>query len=235
MSMGASLARGLWLAAAMAALFGCGSSSTTADPTGAGGTGGSTGAGAAGGEGAGGPAEPVCEDPVGSCNTVVCAQPLRNAAHQEPCSDISFHTNPPTSGAHYGVWASYKTYSEPLPRGFYLHSMEHSGILLAYSCALFSGDCTALAAELDQFRQDYGRDDLCTVDVHNRIVVTPDPLLDVPFAAAAWGHSLTGDCFDAQLVQEFSDAHYGMNYENFCSDGVDPTDPAAGYPTDCGQ
>ncbi|MSP24225.1 MAG: hypothetical protein EXR75_03475 [Myxococcales bacterium] len=29
--------------------------------------------------------------------------------------------------------------------------------------------------------------------------------------------------------------HYGMNYENFCSDGVDPFAPGSELPENCGQ
>jgi hypothetical protein len=33
--------------------------------------------------------------------------------------------------------------------------------------------------------------------------MTPDPTLDVKFAAAAWGHTLRAPCFDAQAFAAF--------------------------------
>jgi hypothetical protein len=122
-----------------------------------------------------------------------------------------------------------------VPRGFYLHSIEHSGIVLAYNCDLVSGDCDALVQSLVDVRNAYGRDDECSEAIMNRILVTPDPELDVPFAAAAWGHSLRGQCVDRTLVDAFVEAYYGENYEDFCTPGIDPSDPNSGVTPSCGK
>jgi hypothetical protein len=176
-----------------------------------------------------------CRTP-GACNLVACSVPQKQGTHVEVCSFIPFDSNPPTSGPHYGQWASFKSYDKPVPRGFYLHSIEHGGILLAYNCQLYQqGDCAALVAQLTTFVASRGDDPKCAGHAaRNRFVVTPDPLLDAPFAAAAWGHHLKGDCFDAAVVAAFTDAHYARSYEDLCNDGVDPTDPASGFPADCG-
>lgn len=176
-----------------------------------------------------------CDEPVGACASRWCSPPPVDARHVDACTVLSWNSNPPTSGPHYGIWASFAVYSSPVPRGFYLHSMEHSAVVLAYNCDLVAapgGDCAALAAELAQFRAGQPKDDLCTDAVYNRIVVTPDPLLEVPFAAAAWGHMIKADCFDAAEIASFVVSYYGMNYENFCTDGIDPT---ADFPPDCGR
>jgi hypothetical protein len=176
-----------------------------------------------------------CEEPSGSCALEACAPEELEARHVDVCSVIEWPTNPPTSGQHYPIWAAYQTYDEPVPRGFWLHSVEHSGIVLAYNCDHLDGSCPDLVAELESFKADFGDDDLCDESVGNRIVITPDPLLDVAFAAVAWGHVLKGSCFDEALVSAFADEHYGNNYENFCSDGVDPTDPEEGFDEGCGM
>jgi hypothetical protein len=151
------------------------------------------------------------------------------------CSTLSWNSNPPTSGPHYPIWAGFQIYGDPVPRGFYLHSMEHSAVVLAYNCDLVTaagGDCASLAGQLAQYRTNRPKDPLCADVVHNRIIVTPDPALDVPFAAAAWGHMIKADCFDMAEVDDFVSQFYGMNYENFCTGGTDPT---ADFPADCGQ
>jgi hypothetical protein len=179
-----------------------------------------------------------CETAVGACGTMACAPPLRDGLHVEACSRIDFHSNPPTSGPHYPIWANFQIYAEPVPRGFYLHSLEHSAVVLAYSCTLVEqagGDCAALVDSLQQIREAFGQDDKCDAGTMNRVMVTPDPLLDVPFAAAAWGHSLRADCLDTPVVEAFIDAHYGQNYEDFCSAGIDPVDPSSNIPDDCGM
>ena len=175
-----------------------------------------------------------CSTPVGACALQTCAPDRLEARHVTACSQIVWPTNPPTSGQHYPIWAAFKDYGKPVPRGFWLHSAEHSAIVLAYNCAHAVGACTDLVAKLTSFAAGYAADPLCDTTVGNRIIVTPDPLLDVAFAAVAWGHSLKGSCFESAPVKAFADLHYGKNYENFCSDGVDPTDPASGFAADCG-
>lgn len=176
-----------------------------------------------------------CAAPAGDCDIEVCAPDALDARHVDVCSVIAWPTNPPTSGEHYPIWALFQDYDEPVPRGFWLHSVEHSAVVLAYNCDHVSGDCGALADELTAFAAAAEDDPLCDASVGNRIIVTPDPLLDVAFAAVAWGHSLKGSCFEEAPVQDFVDAHYGKNYENFCSGGVDPTDPDEGFDPDCGE
>ncbi len=178
--------------------------------------------------------ESACEMPSGACGLTACAPEQLEARHVDTCSSIDWPTNPPTSGQHFPIWAAFQDYTEAVPRGFWLHSAEHSAVVLAYNCD-FADDCAALTSELTSFAASVADDPLCDAAVGNRIIVTPDPLLDAAFAAVAWGHYLKGSCFDEAPVQSFVDQYYGMNYENFCSGGVDPTDPSEGFPADCGQ
>lgn len=176
-----------------------------------------------------------CAVAEGACALEVCAPEPLDGLHVDVCSVIEWPTNPPTSGQHYPIWAAFKDYDQPVPRGFWLHSVEHSAVVLAYNCAHAAGDCSTLIGDLTAFAAAAPDDPLCDASVANRIIVTPDPLLDVAFAAVAWGHSLKGACFDATAVQQFVDEYYGNNYENFCSGGVDPTDPDEGFDDTCGQ
>ena len=176
-----------------------------------------------------------CAAAEGTCNLQTCAPDQLDGLHVDVCTVVDWPTNPPTSGQHYPIWAAFQDYDTAVPRGFWLHSVEHSGIVLAYNCDRVEGACADLVTALTDFAAAAPADPLCDASVGNRIIVTPDPLLDVAFAAVAWGHSLKGDCFDETLVQAFVDAHYGNNYENLCGGGVDPTDPAEGFDADCGQ
>jgi hypothetical protein len=166
--------------------------------------------------------ESHCEPPVGACDSSVCAPDLRDGVHVELCSHIDFETNPPTSGPHYPLWADFAVYDNPVPRGLYLHSMEHGAVVLAYNCALASGDCQTLVDALVALREGFGQDQDCVAPTLNRIVVTPDPQLDVAFAAAAWGHSLRASCVDEALTRGFIEQSYGQAPEDFCTAGVDP-------------
>lgn len=194
---------------------------------------------ALGGAGCSDDEEPLvesCRAEAGACDITLCdASPPAQGEHVEVCSVIDWPFNPPSSGPHYPIWAAFQRYDEAVPRGFWLHSVEHSGVVLAYNCALFDGDCAELRSSLDDFAAARGADPLCEAPVVNRVIVTPDPHLDVAFAAIAWGHSLEASCFDDAAVTRFTDAHYGKNYENFCSGGVDPTLPDSGFPPSCGE
>lgn len=182
------------------------------------------------------PLPEVCSPPAGACKTRTCEPPVVAAEHVEMCSEIAFTSNPPTSGPHYPIWGLFKTYEKPLARGFYLHDAEHSGVILLYNCKLFASEdeCAETVATLNAYVAEKPADPKCDEPTHNRIILTPDPELDVPYAAVAWGYSLKSDCFDRGATDAFIDAHYGKNYEDFCSGGIDPTDPDAGILDGCG-
>ena len=164
-----------------------------------------------------------------TCTTTVATHPLFAAPHIAQCSPVGYSTNPPTSGPHYGLWASWRAYADRVPRGFWVHNLEHGGVVVAYNCPT---GCAAEVAALTAFLDARPVDPLCVAPIRNRFVVTPDPLLDTRFAASAWGWSLRSDCFDLAALGSFIDAHYAQAPENFCTDGFDPTFPGA-IPPDC--
>jgi len=149
--------------------------------------------------------------------------PIEGATHVASCSPVTYGTNPPTSGNHYPVWAAWQTYTTPVPRGFYVHDLEHGGIVFTYRC---EDDCSADIAALQAVLDARPMDPTCQLGVNNRFVVTPDPLLDVRFAASAWGASIKGDCLDLAAITTFIDTYYGKGPEQLCAQGVDVTNPA---------
>jgi hypothetical protein len=176
---------------------------------------------------AGAQSDDNCGEARGMCELIECAPARLAGDHVATCSELEPATNPPTSGPHYPIWAKFGIYDQPILDGFFIHSLEHSSVALLYDCdaAEQAGlDCGDLKQALVDFYEEFPVDPLCS-DVPNRLIVAPRPGLGVPFAAAAWGYYLRGNCFDADLVSEFVAAHYGMNYENLCNTGVDPLDP----------
>lgn len=183
-----------------------------------------------GGDDGGGLVVDAAPPPDGACRTEVAGYPLAPGVHVAQCTPITYATNPPTSGSHYPLWARFKVYADRVPRGFWVHAMEHGAVVVSYNCP---GGCPAEVAALTAFLAARPADPLCSPPVTNRFIVTPDPLLDTRFAASAWGWALRSDCFDLAALGAFIDAHYGMAPENFCSDGFDPTAPGSGVPGDC--
>jgi hypothetical protein len=58
----------------------------------------------------------------------------------------------------------------------------------------------------------------------DRIILMPDPTLDVRFAASAWTWTLRAECFDPNAFQQFFDDHYDHGREIICSDGWQPAE-----------
>lgn len=113
-----------------------------------------------------------------------------------------------------------------------MHSLEHGAVVISYNCP---NGCADELASLQVFLDARPADPLCMAPVKARFIVTPDPLLETKFAAAAWGAFLTSDCLDFAALGAFIDTYYAKAPENFCFDGVDVLSPDAGVPADCGS
>jgi hypothetical protein len=166
--------------------------------------------------------------------------PVEGNTHVPICAVVDYRTRPPSSGNHYPIWASYKTYPSAIPEGFWVHDLEHGAVALTYNCAVGgtvdSGTCNDDIAAAAAMIASLPTDPECTAlgqGVPRRSVMTPDPKLDVRFAASAWGWTLRADCFDDSAFRAFESAHYGHGPEDLCSDGEDPL--AMGLPQNCGN
>ncbi len=210
----------LLLTAAGALFAACGSSS---DPTGSAGLGthpkdGGQPDAAEPGDDAGSTIDtalpPVEDGP--SCAVVVAAHPIEGNLHMPLCSPLAYGTNPPSSGDHYPIWASYRTYTKPFLPGFFVHSLEHGTVVISYNC---QDGCPADVARIQAFIDALPAD---CAGPPRRIILLPNPQLDVRFAASAWGFTLKADCFDQAEFAAFVAAHYNHAPEDICSDGVDP-------------
>lgn len=152
---------------------------------------------------------------------------IDDAQHVGTCTPVKYATNPPSGGNHWPQWAAFKKYSDPVPREMYVHDLEHGAIVLAYRC---QGACPDVVAALGEVF-DSLTDDACpgAPGPSARVILTPDPLLDTPIAAAAWGATYTATCIDVESLKAFAKANYAKAPEDFCTEGVDVTgvDPCA--------
>ena len=175
--------------------------------------------------------------PEASCFVRIDSPPVQAGNHVPIYADdgglnqiTTWNSNPPSGGDHYPIWAAYQEYDAAVPRGYYVHDLEHGAIDFLYKCdpdagAADAGDAGACAALVDGLRQAVASvptDPLCDVDagVRIRFVLTPDPLIDHPVAAAAWGWTYNADCVDLATLEAFAKAHYGQGTENFCGNGT---------------
>ena len=165
-------------------------------------------------------AEPEAE--AFACTVSFACNAIEGALHQPICSPLTYGTNPPSSGNHYPIWAAYKTYAAPFLPGFWVHDLEHGAVVLTYNCpGGCADDVVRIQAFIDKLPADCGTPP-------RRIVLLPDPDLDVRFAASAWGYTLKAACFEEASFGAFVAAHYGQGLEDICSDGVDPLTAGAG-------
>jgi hypothetical protein len=168
---------------------------------GAGGQGGDSNAG--GGAGAAG----------GACSALAEQHPNEGAFHVDCLPVPTYGTKPPSSGNHYPIWADYKTYDTPVPWGHLVHSLEHGAIVIVYNCP---GGCPDEVAAAQAMIDALPVDATCTAPTQRRVILAPDPTLDIRWAASAWTWTLRATCFDAPTFRAFATAHYNMGGEDLC-------------------
>jgi hypothetical protein len=119
--------------------------------------------------------------------------------HVAQDSDVDWMTDPPNSGPHYPTWESYDEHDMVVPRGNWVHNLEHGAIVLSYRC---NDDCEP---ELDILR------DVLAQRPELRILLTPDPLLPGAdrFAAISWTWIHRFDAPDLDTLLCFADQHEG--------------------------
>jgi hypothetical protein len=155
-----------------------------------------------------------------SCPVFVESPPIVSRNHVPEGTEITWNSNPPSSGDHFGTgWALYKEYDVPVPRGFLVHSLEHGAVALLYKCD--APPCTQVVEALRRVRDAVPTDPLCDATVRVRVIIAPDPLLDVPVAAAAWGWTYKAQCVDEPTLTQFAKDHYAQGHENLCGGGRD--------------
>ena len=154
----------------------------------------------------------------GSCPATIQAFPKLKSPHIAIGTEVEYNSNPPSSGPHYPIWPAFQEFTKPLDRRYYVHDLEHGAIVFLYKCTKPQG-CPEIAAQLKMVVGSLPEDFLCDVAIRVRAVITPDPFLDVPVAAAAWGWTYKASCVDAPSLIEFAKAHYAQGPENFCDNG----------------
>jgi hypothetical protein len=145
------------------------------------------------------------------CTATIQNHPDEGALHIACTSPATYLTVPPSSGNHYPTWPAADTYDAPIPWGHLVHFMEHGGVVIAYNCgAAGCADEVARAQTLVAAVADAA----CSPA---RVILVPDPTLDVRWAAAAWTWTLRAPCFDAAAFSQFVVDHLGRAAETVCS------------------
>jgi Protein of unknown function (DUF3105) len=153
--------------------------------------------------------EPVVAD---GCSKVTELE-NEGADHVELGSEIEYGHNPPASGAHYPIWAQYQPYDEVVPRGYWVHNLEHGAVVFLYGP-------NASEEQQEQLRAVYDalpNDEFCGTQ---RALLTEDPLLDDRIAVVAWNWVLEASCVDTDAIIDFVVARRGRGPEGVCNGGT---------------
>jgi hypothetical protein len=148
-----------------------------------------------------------------------------DAGHQHVAigTPVQYDTNPPCAGDHWPIWATWGVHADAVPPEYFVHNLEHGGVVLVYNCPQ---GCPDLVTALQDFIQAQPDDPLCLSQVpdsgiRGRFLLTPDPDLLATWGASAWGYYLaaSGTCLDVAALDEFVAAHYGNGREALCFQG----------------
>lgn len=140
---------------------------------------------------------------VSSCPTVIGTSMACQGFCHEPSGFVRKHsTNPPVTGDHYpSPEGGLGEHTSAVPRGNYLHTMEHGGVVIAYNCP--SGCDSELAVIREAMAPRLAK------SPKDWVLLTPDPLISGSnrFAAMSWGWLYSFDKPDAATLECFFAQH----------------------------
>ncbi|MBL8912790.1 MAG: DUF3105 domain-containing protein [Archangium sp.] len=148
--------------------------------------------------------------------------PLGDATHFTQGAPLTWPSNPPASGPHYSRWAAFQEFTTAVPRGNYVHSLEHGAVVLLYNCDLVdAATCDAIKTALRAATTSLPDDSKCSgLPTRVRTVMTPDSALTEPLVAVSWGFIYRAACVDQTSLNAFASAHYAQGPEDLCAAGV---------------
>ena len=116
--------------------------------------------------------------------------------HVDIGSPIQYIAEIPASGPHYPATAPWGFTDLFVPRGFYVHNLEHGGTVFLYRC---EGNCEAVKQQFRTLLENlpnskYG---------HVKAVASPSDEISSPIVALAWNRIATYDTFDETELRRF--------------------------------
>lgn len=167
---------------------------------------------------------PVCaempppEKPAAACNVTIESPPIAGNKHLPEGTAITYCTTPPSSGDHYGNWASFQEYSAPIEWPYLVHSMEHGAVVLLYKCD--PPGCPDVVEQLRKVRDNAAADPVCLRSGGTkRFIIAPSTTITTKVAAAAWGKTYQADCVDMPTLETFARDNYAKGPEDLCIPG----------------
>lgn len=121
--------------------------------------------------------------------------------HVEVGTPINYNDYPPSSGPHYATWAPWRYNDTEVQPGFWVHNLEHGGIVILYKCP---ANCNQLKQQLRDLAANLPK---ARATAGPKIVIAPDNKIDATLVALAWTRRLKLDQFDKDQLERFYRAH----------------------------
>jgi hypothetical protein len=146
----------------------------------------------------------------GDCEVIdATVVPNEGWTHVKEEAECVYQHNPPASGPHLSMWAGYKVHDEVVSRCNWVHNLEHGAVVM-----LIGPEVSAAQRQLilDAYAA-LPNDPDC---LHNRALVTEDPLLEAPFAVVAADRVLFGPGPSLDEIVAFAEACRDRAPEDVC-------------------
>ena len=128
--------------------------------------------------------------------------PIEGQDHVAVGTPIQYRGRPPSSGTHYGQTSGYGVFEREIEPGFWVHTLEHGGIVVLYRPDLCDAACVA------QLRDVYNS---APTSQHfpgvRKMAVIPYWDMDHKIAAVAWGWVDEMDEVDKARLLAFYNRH----------------------------
>lgn len=148
--------------------------------------------------------------------------------HVEIGKEVSYNSNPPTSGPHYTDWIRPGVYETDRDDRYLVHSMEHGYVVMWYRCDLTtqspnvkteeatgSSDATP-SAEVSPKECEERKNHLTEIyekKGKKKLIVMPRENLEANFALTSWNYIDKFNDFDGKRIEKFIDGHLNKGPE----------------------
>lgn len=118
-----------------------------------------------------------------------------SAGHVSAGAQVTYNTNPPAGGNHYGDSTTHADFYDKAPAdGYLVHSLEHGAVILWYKPDITASESANLQSIFN------------SVSVSKKIMVPRDNL-DAPVALTSWGRILKLQTIDENQIKAYMETN----------------------------